>query len=52
MVSDLCKTRIYGDLSLPEEEQHKAQITSGEFLVVFGCMGSTYKINDFVLHKQ
>ena len=51
MVSDLCKTRIYGDLSLPEEEQHKAQITSGEFLVVFGCMGSTYKIKDFVLHK-
>ena len=25
MVSDLCKTRIYGDLSLPEEEQQNSE---------------------------
>jgi hypothetical protein len=59
MLSDFCRIRMYGydgteeeAKGMPEEEWHKPQITSTEFLVVVGCMGSTYKINGFVLHKQ
>jgi hypothetical protein len=52
MVSETCKMRILGDPSLGPIEKHKPIISSNEFIVVYGCMGSTYKINDFVLHKQ
>ena len=27
-------------------------ITSQEFLIVYGCQGSLYKLGDFVMHKQ
>ena len=52
MISDTCRIRIEGDPSLPPEDQFKPQITSKELVVVFGCKGSVYKINDFVMHKH
>lgn len=52
MISDTCKIRMQGDPSLGEEKMMDPVITSQEFLIVYGCQGSLYKLGDFVMHKQ